>query len=89
MFRLKLLNGGISSPPTFLFIESWVGGLCRTGHRIKVSNAQNAACDLAGARKLVDGAYHGYYTLERQQFQDKLVTELVETYRWLVGNKGR
>ncbi|CAE7195749.1 hddc3, partial [Symbiodinium pilosum] len=33
---------------------------------------------LEGARKLVDGAYHGYYTLERQQFQDKLVTELVE-----------
>ena len=34
---------------------------------------------LAGARNLVDSAYHGYYVLERQRFQDELVTELVES----------
>ncbi|CAE7383323.1 hddc3 [Symbiodinium natans] len=33
---------------------------------------------LEGARKLVDSAYHGYYTRERQRFQDDLVTHLVE-----------
>ena len=32
----------------------------------------------AGARKLVDSTYHGFYTLERQRFQDDLVTDLVE-----------
>ena len=34
--------------------------------------------ELAGARKLVDSSYHGYYTPERQRFQDDLVTDLVE-----------
>lgn len=33
---------------------------------------------LEGARKLVDSSYHGYYTPERQRFQDDLVTDLVE-----------
>eukprot|EP00435_Cladocopium_sp_Y103_P014930 s1335_g3.t1 len=47
-------------------------------------NYAQLAADLAdgplfSARRLVDKSYHGHYTVERQRFQDSLVTQLVDS----------